>query len=401
MSGTHSSPLTVAHYTRRWLPQTQTWLYNQVRHLPDSVVPHVICERTENLDQFAVAHLHSLADSAPWQYYRDVPLRLLSLRSYSPFTIEKIRECEADLLHTHFGDFSWQNLEVARRTGVKHVMTFYGNDITSLPQRDDEWLRRYRTLFDHVDRILCEGPHMAQSVVDLGCPADKVHVHHLGVPVENIEFEPRTYEPGTPLRVLIAASFREKKGIPYAMAALGQIKEDIPLEVTVFGGVADVPLLGGLSKSVSGSEEEKERIMNAVDEWGLSDTVHFRGYQPHDVLMEAAYEHHVFLQPSVTAQNGDGEGGAPVTLIEMAASGMPIVSTRHCDIPSVVKHEENGLLAPERDPETLADHLRTLASTPERWTEMARAGRAHVEENYNAPTQGTRLAEHYREVLGE
>jgi colanic acid/amylovoran biosynthesis glycosyltransferase len=399
MSSTQGTPLTAAHYTRRWLPQTQTWLYNQVRYLPDTIESHVICERTENLDQFDIDNLHCLAEDAPWQYYRDVPLRFLGIRSRYPYTVEQVRESGAQLLHTHFGDYSWQTLEVSRQTGIRHVVTFYGNDVTSYPQQDEKWIRRYRTLFNHVDGILCEGPHMAQSVVDLGCPEEKVHVHHLGVPVNSIRFQPRTYEPDEPLRVLIAASFREKKGIPYAMEALGRLQEEVPLEVTVIGGVAEVPILGNWSKSVSGSEAEKERILSAIDEWGLDDQVRLMGYQPHDVLMEEAYEHHVFLQPSVTAQNGDGEGGAPVTLIEMSATGMPIVSTEHCDIPSVVKHNETGFLAPERDPDALARHLRRLVKAPNRWAELGRAGRAHVEAEYNAQVQGQRLADRYREIL--
>ena len=70
--------------------------------------------------------------------------------------------------------------------------------------------------------------------------------------------------------------------------------------------------------------------------------------------MRRPTKHDVFLAPSVTASNGDTEGGAPVAIIEMAASGMPIVSTRHCDIPSVVLDGVTGLLAAERDSEGLA-----------------------------------------------
>ncbi|MEF8795090.1 MAG: glycosyltransferase [Salinivenus sp.] len=399
MTSPTDTPLHVAHYTRQWLPQTQTWLYNQVRFLSDSVEPHVICEQTDNLDQFEVENLHSFADAAPWRHQWNVGLRFLGVRPYYPYTIEQVRACGADLFHTHFGDYSWQNLEVSRQTGVPQVATFYGNDVTSYPQQDQRWKDRYQALFEQVKGILCEGPHMAQSVVDLGCPADKVYVHHLGVPVDDIPFRPRTFESGPPLRVLIAASFREKKGIPYGLEALGRLRDEIPLEITIIGGVATVPLIGGVSKNVSGSEAERERIHDTIAEWDLEDAVRLMGYQPHEMLMQEAYDHHIFLQPSVTARNGDGEGGAPVTLIEMAASGMPIISTQHCDIPSIVKHGETGLLAPERDPDALVDHLRRLIETPEEWPSMARASREHVEAEYNAPIQGERLAERYREIL--
>ena len=57
---------------------------------------------------------------------------------------------------------------------------------------------------------------MARRLIDLGYPEDKVKVHHLGVDVEHIEFRPRQWDIGEPLKVLIAASFWEKKGILYA-----------------------------------------------------------------------------------------------------------------------------------------------------------------------------------------
>lgn len=396
-----SASLRIAHYTRRWLPQTQTWLYNQVRYLPDDIEPHVICERTENLEQFDVPNIHCLAEHSVVRYYREVGLRLLGVRPYYPFTIDRARALEADLLHSHFGHTGWRNIRVAEQLDIPHVVTFYGNDISGYPQKDKRWIDRYRELFCTVAAVLCEGPHMARSAVELGCPEEKVHVHHLGVGVENIVFEPRRYRPGEPLRVLIAASFREKKGIPYAIEALGRLHREVPVEVTIIGGVARVPILGFWNKPVSGSQEEKERIVEAVDRWNLTDNVRMLGYQPYDALLEEAYRHHVFLSPSVTASSGDTEGGAPVTLIEMSASGMPIVSTTHCDIPSVVKHGETGLLAPERDVEALVDHLNHLINHPEIWPEMAQAARRHVEEEYNAPIQGQRLGALYRKIAAD
>lgn len=391
-------PLTVAHYARQWLPQTQTWLYNQVRHLPPEVTSHIICERTENLDQFELPHIHSLADDARARYYWEVGLRLLGAREYYPFTVDEVRKSGARILHSHFGSAGWRNIEVARQAGVKHVVTFYGNDATSYPNKDERWVARYQELFDAVEAVLCEGPHMAQTIRGLGCPEEKTRVHHLGVPVDDLAFEPRTIEPGGTLRVLLVASIREKKGLPYALEALGRLQEEVPVSITFIGGASRVPLIGPISKPMAGVQEEKERIEQTIEDWNLGDKIDMMGYQPHRVMLEEAYKHHVFLSPSVTARDGDGEGGAPVTLIEMAATGMPIVSTRHGDIPSVVLHDESGYLATERDVDALVEYLRRLARHPETWEEMGEAGRRHIEAEYNAPVQGKRLGAIYQDI---
>ena len=53
------------HSSTTWLPQTQTWMYNQVKQLQQlGVEAHVVCERTKNLDQFAVENIHSFENKS-------------------------------------------------------------------------------------------------------------------------------------------------------------------------------------------------------------------------------------------------------------------------------------------------------------------------------------------------
>ena len=54
------------------------------------------------------------------------------------------------------------------------------------------------------------------------------------------------------------------------------------------------------------------------------------------------------MAPSVTASDGDMEG-TPMALVDMAATGMPIISTTHSDIPEIIRHGETEFLAEERD----------------------------------------------------
>ena len=108
----------------------------------------------------------------------------------------------------------------------------------------------------------------------------------------------------------------------------------------------------------------------------------------------------VLLYPSVTASDGDTEGGAPVALIEAMASGAPVVSSLHADIPEVVPDGRCGLLTEERDVEALAERLDALLSSPGLRAEMGRNGRAHVEANHNLSVQGSRLEDIYDRVIG-
>lgn len=226
---------------------------------------------------------------------------------------------------------------------------------------------------------------MVKELVALGCPPEKARLHRLGVEVDSIRFERRHWKRGEPYRVLIAGSFREKKGIPYALEALGRIQKDVPLEITVIGD--------------AGSPEEKQRILSVIGQHGLQSKVRMLGFKPHAVFFEESYKHHLFLSPSVTAASGDTEGGAPVSLIEMVATGIPVVSSLHCDIPEVVVQGVTGWLAPERDVDGLVAAIGKWVAHPEAWGTMVEAGRRHVEEQYASTKQAERLARLYRECV--
>lgn len=116
------------------------------------------------------------------------------------------------------------------------------------------------------------------------------------------------------------------------------------------------------------------------------------------MLLDEAYRNHLFVSPSVTAEDGDTEGGAPVTVIELAASGMPVVSSLHCDIPEVLQDGVTGLLAQEKDVAGIESKLNWLLDNPEIWETMVAASRQYIENEFSAIFQGQRLAAHYATV---
>jgi colanic acid/amylovoran biosynthesis glycosyltransferase len=228
---------------------------------------------------------------------------------------------------------------------------------------------------------------MGKSLSLLGCPPEKTITHHLGVQVGQIPFQPRSWTPGEPFKVLIAAGFREKKGIPYALDALARIRKDVPLQITIIGD----------AEPTAASRAEKQKILERIQRHDLGSITRLLGYQPFANVRRESSEHHLFLAPSVTAEDGDSEGGAPVAVIDAAASGMPVVSSFHCDIPDVIRHGQTGWLAEERNVDAIVEAIgRWLNASPEQWLQWLTAGRRHAEQEYDAIQQGQRLAEIYR-----
>lgn len=385
-------PTTVAHSFPVWLPQTQTWLFNQVRFLPESIISHIICKETEHLDQFYLPNIHTLAGSS--SRTSAITTRLFRHLDYHYYTRRTCRRIRPDILHSHFGPVGWKNYRmlqmppVGNLKDIKQVVTFYGRDVDQLPCEHPDWYRRYRDMFEHIDLVLCEGSFMARKVEELGCPPERLRIHHLGVDLQTIAFRPRKKRKNEPFKILMAAAFRPKKGFLYGLQALERLASRYELEVTLVGDT-----LGDAE-----SDREKERIEAFTGNSQLAGNVTLTGFLTGDQLHKTALEHYIYLAPSITTEDGDSEGGVPVSLIEMAAGGMPVVSSRHCDIPEVIRHGESGLLSNERDVDGLTAHLETLFHHPDSWIDFARKARAHIEEHYDAVKQGEHLSNIYEEV---
>jgi colanic acid/amylovoran biosynthesis glycosyltransferase len=76
-----------------------------------------------------------------------------------------------------------------------------------------------------------------------------------------------------------------------------------------------------------------------------------------------------------------------VSFVEASASGLPIVSTRHNGLPDVILDEETGFLVEEGNSEEMGQKIAHLASNPERWNEIGRKGRMHMEERFDLSKQ--------------
>jgi colanic acid/amylovoran/stewartan biosynthesis glycosyltransferase WcaL/AmsK/CpsK len=370
-----------------WLGLTEPWLHDSIHYLPSKIRSHVVCRRLANLEYFDVPNLHSLEDVHKFRLGCDMVLRKLRMRRSWGLLTDELRKCNAQILHSHFGNMGWQNIDAAASKGVPHIVSFYGHDVDRLPKINSRWIGRYEELFSAVDKVLCLGPHMKSRLKERGCPENKLIVHNLGVRVSEIPFYVRTWQSGEPFRVLIAASFREKKGIPYAIEALGRLNREVSLEITIIGGASNEQR----------SMDEEKKILACIRKFDLEFKVKLLGYQSHEVLLEEAYKHHVFLSPSITASDGDTEG-TPVTLMEMAATGIPIVSTRHSDIPHIIVDRQTGFLADERDVDGLLRCIYETINNYKRPPEILLSGRQNIEKNFNASSQSLQLADLYRSV---
>lgn len=380
-------PKTVAHSVRSYLFRTGSWIYAQISNLK-KYQSLVITTRKRNLNIFPVEKIYSLSDlNGLNRFFQRQYAKLTNF--YYPFFLKVLKENQVLLLHSHFGNRGYFDLALKQRLKIPQVTTFYGHDVSLLPQ-EERWRKRFKVFFEQGDLILAEGNYMKKTLLEMGCPDSKVRVQHLGIDCEKIPFIPRKMVDGQKVKILIAGTFREKKGITYALEAFARLVPKYKnIEVTLIGDA------GRSQREIN----YKNEITTIIDSRNIADKVNYLGFLPYPAFIEEAKNNHIFLSPSIHPSDGETEGGAPVALIEMSAYGMPIVSTFHCDIPEVVIDGESGFLVKEKDTNGLAERLEHLINHPEIWESLGRTGRKHIEEEFNIVTQAAKLETFYDSLL--
>ncbi|HEY9642483.1 MAG TPA: glycosyltransferase, partial [Coleofasciculaceae cyanobacterium] len=287
-----------------------------------------------------------------------------------------------DIIFCHFGPNGVRG-HIMRDLGLiqgKLCTVFHGFDLTGYLQQEGD--HAYDELFQQGDLFLPISDRWKQKLIDLGCPPEKIQVHHMGIDCDKFTFAPRQLSADGVIQIITVCRLVEKKGVEYAIRAVAQIKDRYPkIQYTIIG---DGPLKPELEKLVS--------------ELKISDTVHLVGWKQRNEVIEILNQSQIFLAPSVTACNGDQEG-IPVALMEAMAMGMPVISTFHSGIPELIEDGYSGYLVPERDVDGLADRILTLIHHPELWSKLEKAGRWQVEKEFNNKKLSVRLCEIYENLV--
>jgi len=291
-----------------------------------------------------------------------------------------VRSGRYDVLHCHFGQLGVPGERLVHTGAVDAalVTAFRGADLASHVPANPQ---RFADLFARGDLHLPVSADFARRLREAGVPEDRVVVHHDGIDLRRFPFVERRSVDGV-ARLLFVGRLAEKKGVAYAIEAVGRlVASGRRVHLTIIG---DGPLGPSLREQTAALR--------------IGDHVEFAGARPLAFVADAMQRAHVLVAPSVTAANGDQEG-IPTVIKEAMATGMPLVSTVHSGIPEIVDHGVTGYLAPERDAAALATHLATLLDHPERWVEMGRAGRRKVEAEFDTERLNDALVERYREAM--
>ncbi len=281
-----------------------------------------------------------------------------------------------DVIVAHFG---YNGVRVARlkKRGVivPPIVTFFHGHDVGVPLHEAT-LDRYRDLFRLGALNLTVNDVFRPILIQAGAPPERVAVHRMGIDVSQIPYD-RQQRQGGSLQVISVCRLIEKKGVEFALRALGRLRISNPTLDWRYTVIGDGPLRSDL-----------ERLAGQLS---ITNRVAFVGSLAHQEVKLRLSRSDVFILPSITASNGDVEG-IPVALMEAMASGLTVLSSYHSGIPELIEDRQTGFLAAEKDVDALAQRLSWIAEHADECERIALAAREKIEIDFNTERLNSQFA---------
>jgi glycosyltransferase involved in cell wall biosynthesis len=308
---------------------------------------------------------------------------LFKLFGTAPSLARKLRALDPVLMHAHFGPDGLRALPLAQRLGLPLIVTFHGSETTATDIRFAKasyGYRRYLANKDVLQRgakiFIAVSEFIKNKMLEQSFPEEKVLVHYTGV--DTRLFFP-TGSKDEPF-VLFVGRLVERKGANYLIRAMAEVQKARPqVELVVIG---DGPLRHDLETQARDSLRRYR----------------FLGVQNPETVREWMGRAAVFSLPSVRTRSGEEEAFGMV-VAEAAAMQKPVVGFASGGIVEAVEHGETGLLAPERDWQTLAEHLSLLMNDSGLRQTFGVRGRQRVLRLFDLDTQTNALETHYERLI--
>ncbi len=237
---------------------------------------------------------------------------------------------------------------LAKRLGKKLVLWLHGGNLPQLATSSPRWVRR---VLERGDEIVAPTTFLGDLATRARCP---VRIIPNFVRIHQVDYHRRReVRP----RLLWMRTFHEIYQPQMAIRVLASLRRS-HAEATL--------VMAGQEKGLF----EPTRLLAAS--LGLADAVRFPGFLDAAGKRRELARHDIFL-------NTNRIDNTPVSLVEAAAAGLPIVTTDVGGIAHFLRHGESALLVPEGDVEAMADAVDRLLRDPELAQRLSDNGRLLAE----------------------
>jgi glycosyltransferase involved in cell wall biosynthesis len=307
----------------------------------------------------------------------------LALVSGARLTRTVARETRASIVHAHWVIPSGViGLCAAVRRPL--VISLHGSDVF-VAERHALVRQAARAAFRRAAWVTACSSDLRDRALALGAPAERTTVVPYGVDSDRFAAGSRARAEGrASLRVdgdapLVFAFGRlvEKKGFRYLIEAAALLQREHP----------------GLRLAIAGEGDLDPVLRACAAAAGVGDRVQWLGAVPQHVIPMLLAAADLAVVPSIHDDAGNVDG-LPNTVLEIMASGTPLVTTPVGGIAAVATDGRTARVVPERDAGALACAIDELLREPSARAEIGRAAREQVRFQYSWP----RVAEAFESI---
>ncbi len=279
-----------------------------------------------------------------------------------------------DIVHSHYGFAAGlAGARVARRLGIRSVLTLHGSDINTVPLAGGKFRRWTRKAVLGNDAVVAVSEALR---------------------VRTCELFGRS-----PVHLPIGVNLRAYENLPAQLEARQQL--GLPPDKKLLLYVGNVVESKGINELI-----EALKVTSPHRAWGVvvgsgplvdlvqrTDRCTYCGRQPNEripLYMRAA---DVFVLPSYSE-------GLPTVLVEAGAAGTPAIGTAVGGIPELLS-QDRGRMIPPRSPELLAEAIRDCLNCPAEALARADHLRQYIREHYDADANARRMMVLYGDLIGK
>jgi len=328
-----------------------------------------------------------------------------------------------DVVHGHYADAGYVGAQLAKLLGVPFVFTGHSlgrvkkERLLSNGMSEEKIEDRYRI----TRRIEAEEHSLETAALVIASTRQEIEEQY----ARYDHYEPERKEvnpPGVDLARFSAPGpswtagpiadelerFLRDPGRPIVLTiARPDERKNFPALIDAFGGHpslrdrANLVLIAGSRDDISdmpaGSKRVLRRILTDVDRHDLYGVAAYpkshRSADIPDLYRMAARSGGVFVNPALTEPFG-------LTLIEAAASGVPIVATNDGGPRDIVETLDNGVLVDPEDPAEIGRAIEEALDDEERWSRWAGNGLERVDASFSWSSHADRYVREVRRILG-
>lgn len=368
---------------------SETFFRNKIRFLMETHGVEVVLFadrflKHETFDLCPVRYAHQISSNPVWGMLQRIVFTLAAilkhpisatalwkLNNKSGFSIKRnlasllssahLFSSRLDWVHFGFGTMAIGRENLARALGAKLAVSFRGFDIAIYPLKHRNC---YTLLWSKVDKVHVISDDLKKLVYEAGYSPGGA-LEKITPAIDIVRFTADRAEKGSVTQLVTTARLHWKKGLEYTLEALALLKNS---------GVT-------FHYTIIGEGEERERLMFAVYQLGLTDQVTFCGRLSHDETIEKLAQADIYIQYSI-------QEGFCNAVLEAQAMGLLCVVSDAEGLSENVWHDKTGWVVPKRKPALLAARLLEVMRLDEKMQQAVRLqARERVRAEFNLERQ--------------